>query len=231
MQFLIKKSHILSLSAFFFCTFFAFSQESFIKKDVRISWYGDEFNGRPTSSGEIFDMTAFTAAHKTLPFGTLLEVTNLANGKKIAVRVNDRGPFVEDRELDVSKAAAQALDMLSDGIARASIIAIGTSMPNVPNKVTQSTTPSQSPVNPASPSTIVASGISWRIQLGSFSTEENARRLVIKLREAGFDPAFEKTDKMTRVVLSGIRDAQLAETKEKLKACGYKDYLVRQESW
>jgi rare lipoprotein A (peptidoglycan hydrolase) len=82
------------------------------------SWYGAEFAGRATASGEIFDPAQLTAAHAELPFGTYLIVTNTENGKKIAVRVNDRGPFVRSRILDVSRAAAERLDMLSAGTAK-----------------------------------------------------------------------------------------------------------------
>jgi rare lipoprotein A len=82
------------------------------------SWYGAEFAGRATASGEIFDPAQFTAAHADLPFGTYLVVTNVENGKKIAVRVNDRGPFVRSRILDVSRAAAERLDMLTAGTAK-----------------------------------------------------------------------------------------------------------------
>jgi rare lipoprotein A len=82
------------------------------------SWYGAEFAGRATASGEIFDPVQLTAAHAELPFGTYLIVTNTENGKKIAVRVNDRGPFVRSRILDVSRAAAERLDMLSAGTAK-----------------------------------------------------------------------------------------------------------------
>jgi rare lipoprotein A len=82
------------------------------------SWYGTEFAGRATASGEIFDPAKLTAAHADLPFGTYLTVTNTENGKKIAVRVNDRGPFVRSRILDVSRAAAERLDMLSAGTAK-----------------------------------------------------------------------------------------------------------------
>ena len=105
--------------------FAAHAQSEIIKLDASISWYGADFHGRPTSSGEIFDMNAMTAAHKTLPFGTMLEVVNLDNGKKAVVRVNDRGPFVDDRELDVSKAAAEQLGIIESGLGRASIRKIG----------------------------------------------------------------------------------------------------------
>ena len=95
--------------------------EELLTAETYASYYGEAFNGRPTSSGEIFDMNAYTAAHKTLPFGTFLEVTNLENGKKVVVRVNDRGPFVPNREIDLSKAAAKSLGMISRGITRVSI--------------------------------------------------------------------------------------------------------------
>ena len=81
------------------------------------SWYGPEFDGRPTASGEIFNSSLLTAAHPTLPFGTILMVTNKQNNRQVAVKVNDRGPFVSSRIVDVSKAAAEQLDMLATGTA------------------------------------------------------------------------------------------------------------------
>jgi rare lipoprotein A len=81
------------------------------------SWYGAEFDGRPTASGEIFNSALFTAAHPTLPFGTVLTITNTHNNKRVSVRVNDRGPFVSARIIDVSRAAAEHLDMLATGTA------------------------------------------------------------------------------------------------------------------
>jgi rare lipoprotein A len=82
------------------------------------SWYGEPHHGRPTASGEIFDMTQLTAAHRTLPLGTGLRVVNLENGRAVRVRVNDRGPYVAGRILDLSRRAADALDMVEQGIAR-----------------------------------------------------------------------------------------------------------------
>lgn len=82
------------------------------------SYYGSKFQGRPTASGEIYDQTALTAAHPKLPFGTLILVTNLSNGKKLELRVNDRGPFVEGRILDVSYRAAEELGFVREGLAR-----------------------------------------------------------------------------------------------------------------
>ena len=82
------------------------------------SWYGPWHHGRQTASGELFDMQALTAAHKTLPFGTRLRLTNPRNKRTVVVRVNDRGPYVEGRDLDVSQEAARQLDFESRGLER-----------------------------------------------------------------------------------------------------------------
>jgi rare lipoprotein A len=82
------------------------------------SYYAWEHDGRRTASGEAFDMRAMTAAHRTLPFGTRVRVTNLENGRQAVVRINDRGPFREGRIIDVSYAAARALGLIGPGIAR-----------------------------------------------------------------------------------------------------------------
>jgi len=82
----------------------------------KASYYAEEFHGRKTASGEIYDMSKFTAAHRTLPFGTICRVTNLKTNKSILVRINDRGPFVPDRIIDLSKSAAQALGGINQGI-------------------------------------------------------------------------------------------------------------------
>lgn len=85
------------------------------------SYYADKFNGRKTASGEVFDQKLLTAAHRTWPFETVVSVTNLANGKSVQVRINDRGPFVKDRLIDLSRAAAQKIDMLRSGTANVEI--------------------------------------------------------------------------------------------------------------
>ncbi len=85
------------------------------------SFYHDKFNGRKTSNGEIFDNHKFTCAHKTLPFGTMLKVTNTSTGQSVIVKVNDRGPFVRGRVLDLSRAAARQIGMIGDGVATVKI--------------------------------------------------------------------------------------------------------------
>ncbi len=89
------------------------------------SWYGIPFHGRKTANGETYDMNGRTCAHRTLPFGTILLVTNLGNGKTVTVRVTDRGPFISGRIVDLSRGAAAALDMLDTGTAQVSLKVVG----------------------------------------------------------------------------------------------------------
>jgi len=90
------------------------------------SWYGGRFHGRTTASGERFDSrSAFTAAHRTLPFGVCAEVRNLRNDRAVQVRINDRGPFVDGRVIDLSRAAAERIGLLQDGVAPVRVSAVG----------------------------------------------------------------------------------------------------------
>jgi len=82
------------------------------------SWYGDKFHGRKTSNGETYDMYGISAAHRSLPFNSMVEVTNLGNGKKVVVRINDRGPFVKGRILDLSYGAAKKIDSVNSGVVK-----------------------------------------------------------------------------------------------------------------
>ncbi len=95
------------------------------------SWYGIPYDGRRAASGEIFDMQQLTAAHRTLPFDTWVEVTNLSNGKHVDVRINDRGPFVDGRIIDLSQAAAREIDLLRPGVARVRLKVVA---PRVPDR-------------------------------------------------------------------------------------------------
>jgi len=95
--------------------------------DGLASYYADKYQGHKTASGERFDTARLTAAHRTLPFGTRVRVTSLDNGRSVVVRVNDRGPFVSGRVIDLSPAAARQLDMLRAGVARVKLEVLGTS--------------------------------------------------------------------------------------------------------
>jgi rare lipoprotein A len=123
------------------------------RQDGIASWYGKEFDGRPTASGEIFDSSQLTAAHPSLPFGTVLVVTNRHNNKKVTVKVNDRGPFVAARIIDISKAAAEKIDMIVTGTAPVSIESVDKLAVKKPaveptrvSKPVQETVPSVAPV-------------------------------------------------------------------------------------
>lgn len=226
------------------------SEAEVLKLEALASFYAEDFHGRPTASGELFDMHALTAAHKTLPFGTMLEITNLSNGKRVTVRVNDRGPFIPNREIDLSRGAAEKLDMLSAGVARVSIRKLsgpsgqeGTLLVKTAGPAsgfeggsasTGQVQPTPAPVQPVADAGAIPSAAigvkTWRIQLASFSLEANATRMAVTLRDQGFSPAFEKAASMIRVVLPGVADTDLAAIRSRLESAGYRNFLVRQES-
>jgi rare lipoprotein A len=128
------------------------------------SWYGPDFHGGRTATGETYDMDAMTGAHPTLPLPTWVRVTNLGNGKSVVVRLNDRGPFARGRIIDLSRAAAEALDMVRAGTARVEVQSLATG----------GTTP------PAAPAAYYA-------QAGAFGRRENADALAGRLRAAGIE--------------------------------------------
>ena len=124
------------------------------------SWYGRDFHGRPTACGERYDMYGISAAHKLLPMHTRVRVTNLDNGRQLDVRVNDRGPFVKSRIIDLSYGAARELGMVEAGTARVRVEALGGEMPDM-------------------------SG-TYFVQVGAFTVQSNALRLVDRLRLSGY---------------------------------------------
>lgn len=124
------------------------------------SWYGDPYHGRKTASGEVYDMNRWTAAHRTLPFGTWVEVTNLSNAERVTVRVNDRGPFVRGRIIDLSRAAAGQIDMIRAGTARVRLKVI------------------KAPVNAAS-----NSGTWFAVEVASLPDHAEAERLQHRFEE------------------------------------------------
>lgn len=149
------------------------SADGFAEKGIA-SWYGTKFHGRRTSSGEIYDMHAMTAAHKHLPIPSYVEVTNLGNKRKTVVRVNDRGPFHEGRIIDLSYAAATKLDVAATGTANVSI-----------RVVTPETVANGSAPGIASSS----GGGKVYVQLAAFTTEQNALDMIDDLRKKKFTGA------------------------------------------
>jgi rare lipoprotein A len=143
------------------------SADGFVQRGIA-SWYGTKFHGRSTSSGEIYNMHAMTAAHKTLPIPVYVEVKNLDNGRSMVVRVNDRGPFVTGRIIDLSYAAAKKLGVDGPGTANVEIRTVG-SGPAKPKSVVR---------------TIFERDIPLFVQMGSFSSHDNATNLVQNLVDA-----------------------------------------------
>lgn len=143
------------------------------------SWYGTKFHGKRTSSGESYDMYAMTAAHKSLPLPTYVEVRNLENGRSVVVKVNDRGPFHDNRIIDMSYAAASKLGMLAKGTALVEVRAIepGTDPNGSPRYVAASTDGQPAETSPKSLETTEQ----FYIQVGAFSQLDNAERLRLKL--------------------------------------------------
>jgi rare lipoprotein A len=199
------------------------SAEDFVEKGVA-SWYGRDFHRLPTSSGEPYDMYEMTAAHKTLPLPTWVEVTNLENGRQVIVRVNDRGPFVDDRVIDLSFAPAEALDMVRAGTARVEVRALGAAAGMI---VAVAEPPDETAGDPAERARVANASVTavanasaaavenaermrqLFIQVGAFSEAGNASKLVARLRDRGFDNVFvvsDATDALHRVRVGPFYD-------------------------
>ena len=177
------------------------SSKNYVEKGIA-SWYGTKFHGRRTSSGETYDMYAMTAAHKTLPLPTYVQVKNLNNGKYIIVKVNDRGPFHENRIIDLSYTAAIKLDIIKKGTGLVEVRAID------PMRSTKN-----SLVNEKKNKISTNQDISFYIQVGTFGELENAEILKQKLSSLGDDLI-----KISNVVTSGktlyrVRIGPITDTK------------------
>ncbi len=153
------------------------------------SWYGKQFHGLPTASGEIYDMHELTAAHKTLPIPTWVEVTNLANSERIIVKVNDRGPFIDNRIIDLSYAAAQRLGMVRAGTSLVEVRALGAPAVGPPETTAQTMALPEQELPAASVEPPPAREPLY-LQVGAFGELANARRAVERLEAAGFSDVF-----------------------------------------
>ncbi|MFP4151206.1 MAG: septal ring lytic transglycosylase RlpA family protein [Alkalispirochaeta sp.] len=167
------------------------------------SWYGGKFQGRLTANGEVFDTNHLTAAHRELPFGTIVRVINTTNNRVVVVRINDRGPFVDDRVIDLSRAAADIIGLTATGIAPVRLEII----------------------HYQEASTIRT------IQVASFGDMANAEALVARLQEEELPASVETvpTAGVHRVVIPGIEKDTVPEVQRTLASIGYRNVLVRQE--
>ncbi len=138
----------------------------------KASWYGKEFDGRFTSSGEKFDMNKKTAAHKTLPLGTYVKAVNLCNKKQVVVRINDRGPFVKGRIIDLSYAAAMEIDLIGPGVVEVKIVALGKEVGKIESPLGKKPVVEIKDLNAGE----------FTVQVGAFKNKENALRLSDRLK-------------------------------------------------
>lgn len=246
---------IFSSIVLFLLIGFSVSANSLYKAKAVASFYANDFHGKKTSNGEIFNMWAMTCAHKMLPFNTILKVTNLANGKSVQVRVNDRGPFVKSREIDLSKGAANKIGMIGAGIAnvRLEIVKLGkytkdsvvtakkacqmagiqykqvkinTDKVNV--NITQTNKTSSKDLL-ESLNNIEKRESRWDIQLASFSARENAIKFGQEIKKLGFENVImQKTSEYTRIALKDIPQDEVEKYIVKLQQAGIYEYTVKE---
>lgn len=165
------------------------------------SWYGGIFQGRKTANGETYDTMQFTCAHKTLPFGTYLTVTNLENGRAVQVRVNDRGPFVDGRIIDLTYAAAKELGMIQNGTAKVRIVAEESAIPQ----------------------------IRFNIQIGAWSNPDSVLNHKSRLSEAGIDSRADlQSNGIIRLIIADVAEEEVFQTVADLELLGFTDLFVYQ---
>ena len=192
------------------------------------SWYGNKFHGNLTSNREVYDMYAMTAAHKSLPLPTYVRVRNLRNNRSVVVRVNDRGPFVHNRIIDLSYAAALKLDMVRTGTSLVEVTAYNFDEPQG-DRPTSVRKPAQAPLT----STPTASSSQIFVQVGAFGDRSNAARRLAFLSGSGIDNAFIHEDKSSGLSLYRVRIGPVANViqydvlVEELEGLGITDpYLI-----
>ena len=162
------------------------------------SWYGWKFHGRPTASGDDYDMFALTAAHRTLPFHTVVRVSLVDGGSSVEVRINDRGPFVDDRIIDLSLGAARDLGMLRSGVAQVRLQVLYLPPP-----------------------------LRYTLQIGSFRIPDNAHSLLHRLQGRDIPATLEPFGELTRVVTEPATEAELPAIEQRLRAAGIGAWVRR----
>lgn len=185
------------------------------------SWYGNPHNGRPTANGETFDMSLWTGAHKTLPLPSMVEVTNLDNGRSMKLRINDRGPFVDGRIVDLSKSAADELGMVQAGIARVRVRYLGPAPLEAATQVARRE-PASRPATPQA--------ANYEVQAGTFAERGAAERAADLIGDAGvaeLRPVERNGATVWRVVVVSIPGAsRAAQVRDQVAAYGLPDAKV-----
>ncbi len=195
--------------------------DGFVQEGIA-SWYGKEFHGKKTANGEIYNMYGKTAAHRTLPLGTYVKVENLSNEKEIVVRINDRGPFIKGRIVDLSYGAAREIGLVGPGIAKVRLVALSKGVGSIGygNKSRPLVEAKDFNKGP------------FTIQVGSFQNKENAQHLAERLKVilehvtiTRYEPHGEKTFYRVRVSLA-IDFAEADKIVEKLKYLGFSEAFI-----
>lgn len=183
--------------------FYSFEEEGYA------SWYGPDFHGKKTANGEIFNTHDFTAAHKTIPFNSIVKVISLENNREVIVRINDRGPFIKNRIIDLSMAAAYSLDLIKHGTMKVKIILLEKG----DNKYYKHTDKK------------------WTIQIASFSKEEFAINLLNNLKNISIYATIKKVTidykEYFRVVVEDLNYSELQIYKRRLYENGIKEFKIK----
>lgn len=182
-----------------------------IIEDGVASWYGPNFHGKPTATGETYDMDGMTAAHRTLPFDTVVRVENKENGKTVDVRINDRGPFAKDRIIDLSRAAAKSIDMIDKGTAEVELTLLEGDLENSRTTDLKVAT--------------------YTVQLASYRTREEAEVLARKIEGATVEEIDTNNGTVFRVYYGIYTDPEEAKTdQKKLKNQGFDGFVKQIEN-
>lgn len=189
------------------------------------SWYGKEFDGRPTASGERFDMNGISAAHRTLPLGTLVRVTNLENDREVELRVNDRGPFVKGRILDCSYGAAKALGFAGAGLARVRIEVLEAAK----ERPRRTPPPGEVLLGTQAPTQQVLDG-TFTVQAGAFLNPANAVLFRDHLAKTYGDAYVIKFRDFFRVRVGHLDTEEAADQlRERLRTSGVDSFVTRND--
>ncbi len=199
------KKIIIFVILFINIFFYGFEEEGYA------SWYGPDFHGKKTANGEIFNTHDYTAAHKSLPFNSIVKVISLENNKEVIVRINDRGPFVKNRIIDLSMAAAYTLDLIKKGTMKVKIVLLEKG-DNKYHKYTNR---------------------KYTIQIASFSKEELAINFKEKLKEKSINVTIKKikinNNDYFRIIMENLNYSELQIYKRKLYENGIKEFKINQE--
>lgn len=175
------------------------------------SWYGPNFDGKLTANGEIYDMNGVTAAHRTLPFGTILLVENLDNGRTVQVRINDRGPYAKNRIIDLSKGAAEAVDMIGPGTANVRLYLLEGDLEN--SRITDIKVPT------------------YTVQLGSFQKESQAKQQQAEIKGSRIETISGNNQTLYRLYYGTFIDPEEAKKEmQRLNNMGYAGFVKQIEN-